>query len=116
MRKKFKVKKLVFSELPADFVLFKQNNISASKMYQNLLALYTVNPANQETVSVKDIYEVTDGLASLPSLEPKKRSKKQKKQIQGSDSLMADLEWPRGRIPHLTKGGRLASLFRNCVR
>ena len=80
-------------------------------MYQNLLALHAVNPANQV-----DIYEVTDDLASLPSLEPKKWSKKQKKQVQGSDSLMADLEWPRGRIPHLTKGGRLASLFRNCVR
>ena len=111
MRKEVKFKKMVFSELPADFVLFKQYNISASKMYQNLLALHAVNPANQV-----DIYEVTDALASLPSLEPKKRSKKQKKQIQGSDSLMADLEWPRGRIPHLTKGGRLASLFRNCVR
>jgi len=79
---------MVFSELPADFVLFKQN-ISASKMYQNLLVLHAVNPANQV-----DIYEVTVALASLPSLEPKKQSKKQKKQIQGSDSLMADLECP----------------------
>ena len=94
MRKEVKFKKMVFSELPADFVLFKQYNISASKMYQNLLALHAVNPANQETVSVEDIYEVTDALAPLPSLEPKKRSKKQKKQIQGSDSLMANLQWP----------------------
>ena len=64
MRKEVKFKKMVFSELPADFVLFKQNNISASKMYQNLLALHAVNPANQV-----DIYEVTDSLALLPSLE-----------------------------------------------
>ena len=89
MRKEVKFKKMVFSELPADFVLFKQYNISASKMYQNLLALRAVNPANQVV-----IYEVTDALASLPFLEPKKRSKKQKKQMQGSDSLMADFEWP----------------------
>ena len=50
MRKEVKFKKMVFSELSADFVLFKQNNISASKMYQNLLALHAVNPANQETL------------------------------------------------------------------
>ena len=37
MRKKIKVKKLIFSELPNDFVLFKQYNISSTKMYQNLL-------------------------------------------------------------------------------
>ena len=83
MRKEVKLKKMVFSELPADFVLFKQNNISASKMYQNFLTLHVVNPANQETVSVKDIYEVTDALASLPSLEPKKRSKKTKEANSG---------------------------------
>ena len=73
MRKEVKLKKIVFFELPADFVLFKQYNISASKIYQNLLALHAVNLANQETVSVEDIYQVTDALASLPSLEPKKR-------------------------------------------
>ena len=91
MRREIKFKKMVFSKLPADFVLFKQYNISASKIYQNLLALHAVNLANQETVSVENIYQVTDALASLPSLEPKKWSKKQKKQIQGSDSLMANL-------------------------
>lgn len=108
MRKEVKFRKMVFQELPADFVLFKQNNISASKMYQNQLALHAVNPANQV-----DIYEVTDALASLPSLEPKKRSKKQKKQIQGSDSLMADLEWPPSEEEFIIfleeKGWRLCS-------
>ena len=67
MRKEVKFKKMVFSELPSDFVLFNQKYISASKMYLNLLALHAVNPANQV-----DIHEVTDALASLPSLEPKK--------------------------------------------
>ena len=90
MRKEVKFKKMVFSELPADFVLFKQYNISASKMYQNLLALHAVNPANQETVSVKDIYEVTDGWPHYLLLSPKSV----KKTIQGPDSLMAYLEWP----------------------
>ena len=72
---------MVYSELPADFVLFKQYNITAAKMYQNLLALHAVDPANQETISVKDIYEVTDALASLRSLEPIKPSKKQTKKV-----------------------------------
>ena len=71
---------MVYSELPADFVLFKQYNISATKMYQNLLALHAVDPANQETISVEDIYEVTDALASLPSLEPKKNIKETNKE------------------------------------
>ena len=79
MRKEVKFKKMVYSELPADFVLYKQYNITATKMYQNLLALHAVDPANQETISVKDIYEVTDALASLRSLEPIKPSKKQTK-------------------------------------
>ena len=94
MRKEVKFKKIVYSELPADFVLFKQYNISATKMYQNLLALHAVDPANQETISVEDIYEVTDALASLPSLEPKKPSKKQTKKVQEKSGMMTDLEWP----------------------
>ena len=79
MQKEVKFKKMVYSELPADIVLFKQYNITTTKMYQNLLALHAVDPANQETISVKDIYEVTNALASLLSLEPIKPSKKQTK-------------------------------------
>ena len=33
IRKEIKVKKLIFLELPNDFVLYKQYNISSTKMY-----------------------------------------------------------------------------------
>jgi len=39
MRGEIKFKKMMFSELPSYFVLFKQQNITAVKMFQNLLAL-----------------------------------------------------------------------------
>ena len=69
-------------------------NNSRTMMYQNLSALHAIDPANQETISVKDIYEVTDALASLPSLEPIKPSKKQTKKVQEKSEMMTDLEWP----------------------
>ena len=40
MRKEIKFKKLVLSELQKEFVLFKQLNLSSTKMFQNLLALH----------------------------------------------------------------------------
>ena len=72
MRKEIKFKKLVFSQLPKDFILFKQYNLSSSKMYQNLLALHAVESAHQEDISVEDIYEVAESLASLPALHTQK--------------------------------------------
>ena len=94
MRKEIKFKKMVFSELPTEFVLFKQY-ISAVKMFQNLLALHAVDPANQDSISVEDIYEVTDALASLPSLDVTKPSKKNKPtEAQSTSKPLEDLEWP----------------------
>ena len=66
MRREVKLKKLMFSELPADFVFFKQFNISAKNMYENLLGLHSVESCNQEVISVEDIYEITDSLNNLP--------------------------------------------------
>ena len=94
MRKEIKFKKMVFSELPTDFVMFKQYNITASKMFQNLMALHAVDPANQESISVEDIYEVTDALASLPSLHRPKASRKKQSSAQVGQESLADLEWP----------------------
>lgn len=95
MRKEIKFKKMVFSELPTDFVLFKQYNITATNMYQNLLALHAVDPTNQESISVEDIYEVTDALASLPSFTAaKKRQRQAKTSSQEASEPMADFEWP----------------------
>ena len=42
-------------------------------MYQNLIQLYWVDDSNQETVSVEDIYEITD-IASLGKNKAKKRN------------------------------------------
>ena len=61
---------MMFSEIPPDFVLFKQQNITAAKMFQNLLASHAVDPAHQETISMADIYDVTDTLATLLALDP----------------------------------------------
>lgn len=89
MRREIKFKKLIFSELPSDFVLFKQNNISAKQMYQNLLALHSVDACNQEVISVEDIYEITDSLDSLSVGKPQKKSK-----VAQQPEEEADLEWP----------------------
>ena len=45
----------MFSEIPSDFVYFKQFNISAKQMYENLLALHAVDPTNQAIIIVEDI-------------------------------------------------------------
>ena len=52
MTREIKFKKLLFSELPTDYPLFKQYNITAKIMYQNLLALHAVDESNQESISV----------------------------------------------------------------
>ena len=95
MRVEVKLKKLVFSELPPNFPLFKLANITAANMFQNLLALHAVDPDNQDSISVEDIYKVTDYLAALPSLvttRPTRRTKK--KTADSSTEPLADLEWP----------------------
>ena len=95
MRKKIKFKKMVYSELPSDFALFKQFGITASKMFQSLMALHAVDPTNQEFISVEDIYEVTDVLASLASLHrPKANKKRQPQSAEVAQETLADLEWP----------------------
>ena len=76
MRQEIKFKKVVFSELPNDFVLFKQYNISAKQMYQNLLALHSVDAAHQEVVSVEDIFAITDS-SKQRSQKPKQQTKSQ---------------------------------------
>ena len=55
MRKEIKVKKLLFSDHSCDFALFKQYNISFTKMCQNLLGLHTVDSANQKTITIEDV-------------------------------------------------------------
>ena len=58
-------KRLLFSEMPCDFVYFKQYHISAKLMYENLLALNTVDPSNQEVITVEDIYVASESAGVL---------------------------------------------------
>ena len=60
LRREIKLKRIMFSELPSDFVYFKQYNISSKQMYENLLASYSVDQYNQEVITVEDVYEATD--------------------------------------------------------
>ena len=90
MRREIKLKKLLFSDLPTDYPLFKQYNITAKIMYQNLLALHVVEDMNQVSISVEDIYEVTECL-TLPMGKQKRKTKGPSDDLVPS---MADLEWP----------------------
>ena len=89
MRTEIKLKKIVYSDLPNDFVLFKQHNITAKQMYQNLLALHSVDACNQEIISVEDIYAITD---SMESLSLKKQSKRSKVLSAPSSDLVGDFQ------------------------
>ena len=93
MRREVKLKKAIFSDLPSDFVLFKQLNISAKKMYQNLLSLHAVDANNQESISVEEIYEITDSLTTLSLAGHTKRSRASS-QSTTTPETMADLQWP----------------------
>ena len=95
MRREVKFKKLLFSDLPSDFKLFRQHNISAKIMYQNLLQLHAVDESNQETISVEDIYEITETLSTINLGRPKGNSRNPSNVSPSSNSnLVANLEWP----------------------
>ena len=74
MQREVKFKKLLFFELPSDYPLLKQYNVTANIMFTNLLALHVVEENNQVTVSVEDIYEITENL-TLPISKPKQKTK-----------------------------------------
>ena len=76
-------KRLLFSEMPCDFVYFKQYHISAKLMYENFLALNTVDPSNQEVIIVEDIYVASES-AGVQS----KRSR------ETSEEPLGDFIWP----------------------
>ena len=104
-----KIKKVVFSELPSDFVLFKQYNISAEQMYQKLFALHSIDATHQEVISVKDIYVVTGLMDSqLRTKEPVLPT--------GSAEAGIDMDDSRGRLCDSFGGGRLESWFSTAVQ
>ena len=89
MRKEVKLKKLLFSELPSNYSLFKQYNIMPKEMFENLLALHAVDGSNQDSISVEDIYEITDSLTSLSMEKPKQKAREP---VQGAEATIVDLE------------------------
>ena len=89
MRREVKLKKLLFSELPSDYSLFKQYNIKPKEMFENLLALHAVDGSNQDSISVEDIYEITDSLTSLSMEKPKQKAREP---VQGAEATIVDLE------------------------
>ena len=64
----------MFSEMPSDFVYFKHCNITAKHMYQNLLALHTVDQKNQDVVT-EDVYITSESAGIQAAKKPAKRSK-----------------------------------------
>ena len=107
-----RIKKVVFSELPSDFVLFKQYNISAKQMYQKLFALHSVDATHQEVISVKDIYAVT-GL--MDSLTVKNQGTSLAHRICRGRNWYA-MDASRGRLCDSFGGGRLESWFSTAVQ
>ena len=74
LRKEVKLKKVMFSEMPSDFVYIQQYNITAKQIYENLLALYTTDPKNQDVVT-EDVYITSESAGIQAANKPAKRSK-----------------------------------------
>ena len=72
MKQLIRFENLLILDLPNDFILFKQYNIVAKHIFQNLLALHSVDASNQETIMMEDIYGITDSLQTWFLPEPKK--------------------------------------------
>ena len=60
---------------------FQQSHISSKQMYQNLLALHSVDASNQEVITDEDIYAITD---TMDSITVEKTAKK--RQVQATAS------------------------------
>ena len=56
-------------------------------MYENLLALHTVDPSNQEVITVEDIYVASESAGTQSASKPAKRSRA----LSGEPS---DFIWP----------------------
>ena len=67
----------MFSEIPSDFVYFKQYNITAKQMYENLLALHTVDPFDQKIIiiTVEDVYVASESVGTQSASKQAKRSR-----------------------------------------
>ena len=57
-------------------------------MYENLLALHTVDPSNQEVITVDDIYVASESAGTQAASKPAKRSRAP------SEEPIGDFIWP----------------------
>ena len=57
-------------------------------MYKNLLALHTVDPSNQEVITVEDIYVASESAGTQSASKPAKRSRAP------SGEPLGDFIWP----------------------
>ena len=57
-------------------------------MYENLLALHTVDPSNQEVITVDDIYVASESAGTQSASKPAKRSRAP------SEEPIGDFIWP----------------------
>ena len=88
MQWEVKLKKALFSEMPSDFVYFKQYNITAKQMYKNPLALHMVDPCDQEIITVEDIYVVSESVGNQSANKQAKRSRAP------AEKPLRDFSWP----------------------
>ena len=88
LRQEVKLKKALFSEMPNDFVYFKQYNITAKQMYENLLALHTVDPSDQEVITVEDVYVASESVGTQSANKQAKRSRVP------VEEPLRDFNWP----------------------
>ena len=88
LRREVRLKKALFSEMPNDFVYFKQYNITAKQMYENLLALHTVDPSDQEVITVEDVYVASESVGTQSANKQAKRSKVP------VEEPLRDFNWP----------------------
>ena len=88
LRREVKLKKSLFSEMPNDFIYFKQYNITAKQMYENLLALHTVDPSDQEVITVEDVYVASESVGTQSANKQAKRSRVP------VEEPLRDFNWP----------------------
>ena len=74
LRQEVKLKNTLFSEMLYDFVCFKQYNTTVKQMYENLLALHTVDPSDKEVITVEDVYVTSESVGTQSANKQAKRS------------------------------------------
>ena len=62
---------------------FKQYNITTQQMYNNLLALHTVDQSNQEVRTVEDIYVASESAGTKSASQQAKKSRLTSEELVG---------------------------------